>query len=173
MDEKTRNAAARALGAILAIGAGMELVLLGRYIRELSVVWSQAVATGQAFAASTNALFLAVFVLLMLVAMLGGIQFLRLRRNGLWFALVGLIPQVVSIVVSGFQYRCAMFAMVALGAAGTDEKVKIGLFTELGSQMLLGFDPSSQWMVQLNIGAIGAISLLVVVRPRADSGGRR
>ena len=34
--------------------------------------------------------------------------------------------------------------------------------------MLLGFETSSQWMIQLNVGAVGAIILLFVLRPGSE-----
>ncbi len=154
----------RILGAVLTIGAVLELRLLVRYARELTAVWSEAVAGGQSSVAWANATFITLFAALMLTAMAGGIQLVRGRPNGYRLVLVGLLPQLLSLIVSGFQYRCAMFGFIGIGVAGNSERVRGGFFYDTGTQLLVGFESPPAWALQLNIGALGALVLLLVLR---------
>jgi hypothetical protein len=159
----------RSVGVGLVVGGISALVILLRNAVRLSAIWSRAVAAGQSTIVWANAAMVVVFSVLMLVSIAGGIQMLRGRPSGYWLGLVGVVPQLLSVVTSGFQYRCAMFGFLAVGVAGANEKVRVGMFSESGTQLVVGFDPVPWWAIQLNLAALVAVVLMIGFRRIPES----
>jgi hypothetical protein len=158
----------RIVGGLLAGGAALGLVTLGNAAVELSAIWEHAVATGQGHIVWANAALLVVFAGLATVSLVGGVQTLNRGRHGYWLSLAGLLPQLFSILVPGFQYRFALLSLFALGASYDGTRLRAGIFFEGGTQVHVAFESVDQWVLQLNIGAlILVVSLLALNRTRS------
>jgi hypothetical protein len=153
-------------GALVAAGA-VALFALGRSASELMAVWDRAVATGQGGIARANAGFLVAFASLVSFGIAGGVQFLRRRSSGYWLSLVGMVPQIVALMVPGFQYRYALFGFLAVGLAGVDDHLRAGFQFEGGTQLHVGFEALPFWAVQINVGAAAALALIIGMKRRA------
>lgn len=168
MSNKTTAAALRSIGAVLAIGGVLTLGNVGRSALQISAVWHQAMAAGQGGVLWGLTVLLVVFALLGSLSTAGGVQLLLRREMGYWLALVGLIPQVLSIVVPGFQYRWAMIGFVGAGAYSIRPAVRIGFQVEWGTQLSVAFEPASEWSAFCNLGAVVAVVFLVALRRRTS-----
>jgi hypothetical protein len=169
MNTKTTTAALRSIGAVLAIGGVLTLVNVGRSALQISAVWHQAMAAGQGGVLWGVTVLLVVFALLGSLSTVGGVQLLLRRPTGYWLGLVGLLPQTLSIVVPGFQYRFAMIGFVGAGAYSTKPLVRVGLHVEWGTQLSVAFEPATEWAAFCNLGALVAVVFLVILRRRSST----
>jgi hypothetical protein len=126
---------------------------------EVTKVWSRAVASGQTPILVLNSLLLIGFGALATVTTVTGIRALGPEPLQRWPLIVSLVPQLVSISVTGFQYRLCMLGFVGVGAIHQPERVRAGFFAESGTQMLVGFETIAGWQLQLNLAALTPLVL--------------
>jgi hypothetical protein len=159
----------RAAGAALALGGILTLVVAGRNAVEMISVLRPALSTGQFGVAVANLAFAMIFASISVACIISGVQLTREKPAKPLLLLGSLVPQLFSIVVSGFQYRFSPAGFLGAAAYSVGPIVRVGILVQNGTQVILGFDPMDEWVVQLNLAAV-VIGALLLIRPRSKAG---
>jgi hypothetical protein len=154
----------RGAGAALAMGGALTFAVSSANIWAMLRVLGLAINTHQGATVFANIGLGLVFAFLSAAAVDCGVRLVRNRPCKTWRLLVALLPQVASVVVSGFQYRFAPAGFLGLAAYSADTAWRLGVLAQSGTQVSLGFDAMDDWCVQLNLVALLVGTLLLADR---------
>jgi hypothetical protein len=144
----------RAGGTALGIGGAFTFAISAANIWAMVRVLGPAIETYQGSTAFANIGLGVVFAFLSAAAVDCGVRLVRNRPCKTWRLLVAVLPQVASVVVSGFQYRFSPAGFLGLAAYSVGKEYRLGVLVQSGTQVILGFESMDEWCVQLNLVAI-------------------
>src|SRR5579862_8739929 len=108
------NTLGKTAGMALAVGGVLTAIVAGGEAIGMLRVAGEAAATGQLAVIFVNVGFALAFMLLSAAAIVTGVQLVRERPYRRWLLWVAVVPQFVSVVMSGFQYRFTPAGFVGL-----------------------------------------------------------
>jgi hypothetical protein len=148
------NMIRRSGGAALGIGGAFTFAISATNIWAMLRILGPAIETYQGSTALANIALGLVFAFLSAAAVDCGVRLVRNRPCKTWRLLVAVLPQVASVVVSGFQYRFSPAGFLGLAAYSVGPEYRVGILIQSGTQVILGFEGLDEWCVQLNVVAI-------------------